>query len=145
MKKGKAMLKERKSLWIIALFIFLASCSENKNPSKFDILRIGEKSDKTIRTALPSSIDEGIKCSSYGPNCLSAHIFVIKKLEAIFVEFQNEESAKFVAEQLNAFYYKNWVFDDVAGEPILENFVTNVYKAKRMGSLTKRNIKVKIN
>ena len=47
------------------------------------------------------------------------------------VHFDSEEHARQAAFAIDQFYIRNWVFDDVAGEPVLEDFVKKAFNAKR--------------
>ena len=44
---------------------------------------------------------------------------------------ETQEQAKALAERLDLYYKYNWVFDDVAGEPVLEDFVVRAYGAAK--------------
>jgi hypothetical protein len=55
----------------------------------------------------------------------------LKNLDFIAVEFNTEAEAKYAAKKIRGYYVRNWVFDDVTGEPILEEFVSRVLDAKK--------------
>lgn len=117
--------------YIAILSIFTASCTKELKYSKEELLSLAQKGEPSVEYILPKSINEGISCSNYSEGCLSGHTVKVKSLEMIAVEFQNEEQAKYGAKKIRGFYSRNWVFDDVTGEPILEEFVSRVLNAKK--------------
>ena len=54
-----------------------------------------------------------------------------RRIDFIAIEFDTEIEALNFANQIKGFYLNNWVFDDVAGEPVLEYLAKEVFKAKR--------------
>lgn len=113
------------------LSILAASCTKELKYSKEELLSKAQAGESSVQYILPKSINEGISCSNYSEGCLSGHTVKVKNLEMIAVEFQNEEQAKYGAKKIRGFYSRNWVFDDVAGEPLLEEFVLRVLDAKK--------------
>ncbi len=55
----------------------------------------------------------------------------VRNLDLIAVEFLTEEQAKYAAKKIRGYYVGNWIFDDVTGEPILEEFVSRALDAKK--------------
>ncbi len=106
----------------------IVSCSDEIR-TKEQIYKTVKKHDPKAKIILPKSMDEGIKCTDYGPGCLAGHTVQVMGLEMIFVEFEKMEQARKVAVAIDAYYIFNWVLDDVIGEPILEKFVKDVFKA----------------
>lgn len=92
---------------------------------------MAKNADSSTTFIIPRTMAEGVRCTDYSEGCLSAHTVQVHKLEFIAVEFSNEEEAKYAAKKIRGFYSKNWVFDDVANEPWLENFVTQSLEAKK--------------
>lgn len=119
----------------VLLFIFLVfsfGCTKKeKLLNKMDILKLVWKADKTAKLIKPKDITGGIKCSNYGPGCKAGHTGRIIGLEMIFLEFDSEKNAKVEALKIDGYYYKNWVYDDVSGEPDLEKFVEKHLKGIR--------------
>tara|TARA_A100001015_G_C14807302_1_gene639410 strand:- start:241 stop:588 length:348 start_codon:yes stop_codon:yes gene_type:complete len=72
-----------------------------------------------------------IKCRKYGPGCLTGITFLVRGVAMIFVRFDTEKNARRAAIKINAYYSRNWLFDDVLGEPILEDFVIRAFGAIR--------------
>jgi hypothetical protein len=122
-------------LFIFAFFISLsilsASCTKEVKYSKEELLKKAQAADSSVQLILPRSINEGISCSVYTEGCVSGHTVKVKNLELIAVEFMTEEQAKYAAKKVRGYYSRNWLFDDVTGEPILEEFVSRVLDAKK--------------
>ena len=115
----------------VVLSILSASCTKEVRYTKEDLLAKAQAGEPSVQLILPKSINEGISCTNYTEGCVSGHTVKVKGLELIAIEFQTEEQAKYGAKKIRGFYTKNWVFDDVTGEPILEEFVSRVLDAKK--------------
>lgn len=113
------------------LSILSASCTKEVKYSKEALLKRAQAADPTVSFILPRSINDGISCSAYTDGCMSGHTVKVRNLELIAVEFGTEEQARYAARKIRGYYTKNWVFDDVTGEPILEEFVSRVLDAKK--------------
>ena len=119
-------------LSIILLTVF--SCTkEELRFSREDILRLGKKEFQNFKFVVPPRI--GIKlvdCSKYIPKCLSGYKGKAKLLEFNILEFKNSKEAMMSAKSYNGYYSRNWAFDLVTGEPILERFVKKAFNAKKV-------------
>lgn len=89
------------------------------------------KADPKANIIIPDSIDKGVKCSDYPSGCVRGYAVNIKGLKMIFVEFSSRKSARLAAEKIGEYYVENWVLDNVADEPILEDFAENELSANR--------------
>ena len=89
------------------------------------------KADPTATVLLPKSISQGVSCSDYPAGCLSAHLVQVQNLDFIAIEFNNQAQAQSAAKKINGWYSRNWIFDDVTGEPTLERFVQKALEAKK--------------
>ncbi|MFP5385937.1 MAG: hypothetical protein ACLGHN_07645 [Bacteriovoracia bacterium] len=118
-------------LIVIGLSILGASCTKELKYNKEELLKKAQQADSTVTLILPDSITTGVSCTEYTEGCLSAHIVRVQKLDFIAVEFDKEASALYAAKKFRGFYARNWFFDDVRGEPILEKFVTEKLEAKK--------------
>lgn len=58
-----------------------------------------------------------------GVNKVSAKGLAYQKLQFFALEFESEALAKAEALRLNQYYSRNWLFDRVEGEPLLEDLV----------------------
>lgn len=120
-------------LLTLILFIF-AGCSCDIHDiiiTKSMMLKLAQEEDPSVEVIIPKEITGGVKCTSYDPGCTGAFQAKVRDVEIVLVEFKEEEQARKQAYKIDQYYAKNWVFDDVTGEPVLEKFVTKVYNAKR--------------
>lgn len=111
--------------------ILSAACTKELKYSKEELLKKAQAADPSVTIVLPRSINDGISCENYTEGCTSGHTVRVKNLELIAVEFQTEAQAKYAAKKIRGYYAGNWVFDDVTGEPILEEFVSGVLDGKK--------------
>lgn len=118
-------------LIILSLSILSASCTKEVKYSKETLLSKAQAVDPTITVILPKSMAEGVTCAEYSEGCLSAHIVRVKNLDLIAVEFMSQGEAILAAKKFRGYYTHNWLLDDVAGEPVLEKFVTEHLEAKK--------------
>ncbi len=95
------------------------------------MLSKGLKYDSSVSLVLPSKMTEGVTCAEYGEACIGAHIVGVQRIQMIAVEFTDEASALAAAKKFRGYYSRNWLFDDVSGEPLLEKFVVEALEAKR--------------
>lgn len=115
----------------LCLSILSASCTKEVRYSKEQLLKRAQAADSSVTLILPRSINDGVSCSAYTDGCMSGHTVKVKNLELIAVEFGTEEQARYAAKKIRGYYTKNWVFDDVTGEPVLEEFVSRVLDAQK--------------
>lgn len=115
----------------IFLLVLLVACSKPQKWSKEKLLSMGLKKDASVSLVLPSKMTEGITCAEYGEGCVGAHIVSVQNIEMIAIEFVDEPAAMAAAKKFRGYYSRNWLFDDVTGEPILERFVTGALEAKK--------------
>jgi hypothetical protein len=120
-------------LFIPALSILIASCDEKVELkyTKEELYLKAVKIDPDIKFILPKSMSEGASCQNYSKNCVSAHFVRVQNLDLIAVEFMTEKDAVFAAKKYRGLYLRNWMFDDVIGEPILEKFMIEKLEVKR--------------
>jgi hypothetical protein len=120
-------------LKILFISLFFISCFDESVPnySRDEMLGFARAGDPTMEIKV-GTIDKAlVSCGEYKFPCKIGYMVVIKRLEmkALYYETQQEalESAKF----LKAYRARNWVFDDVIGEPILERFVQKHLHAEK--------------
>lgn len=116
---------------LILLSILAASCTKEVKYTKEALLAKAQEADSSVTYILPKSMTEGVSCNDYTEGCLSAHIVRVKDLDLIAVEFMSEAEAIHAAKKFRGYYIHNWLLDDVAGEPVLEKFVTEKLDAKK--------------
>ncbi len=125
------------TLILVSLMLFSCS-SDNENWSKFKLYEMAKKIEPNVEIILPKDIASGIQCRDYPPGCIRGMRAKLRRVVMIVVEYENEEAAKKAAFHINQFYAKNWVFDDVSGEPVLESFVQQAFGAKRPKELKEK-------
>lgn len=98
---------------------------------------MAQEFDPSVKPILPKDMNSGLKCLkesgelNYGVGCMGAFQVLVGKLEMGVIEFESEEQAKEAARNIDQYYYRNWLFDDVRNEPTLEYFVKGAFKAER--------------
>ncbi len=119
---------------LILIFIstsLLFSCSKKKEV--VDLKYTLEEFDQLAHEATPSheKAEDGLKISDYavGVNEHDSKGLVYKNLTFFAVSFESEEQARAEALRLNQYYSRNWLFDRVEGEPILEDYVITIFHA----------------
>jgi len=73
-----------------------------------------------------------INFSDYSPgvNRINSKPVIYERLDFYVIEFENETQAKNEALRLNQYYSRNWLFDKVDGEPILEDLIIVKFHAQ---------------
>lgn len=118
-------------LILVSVSILSVSCTKKLRYTKEELFSIAKSKDPTLEFILPKTINDGVQCSDYLDGCVAGHRAKVQGLEMIAVEFMTEQEARNAAKKINGYYVRNWTFDDVNGEPILEKFVQESLKAKR--------------
>jgi hypothetical protein len=118
--------------YILIFCIFLLSaCKEEVKYSKEGLYAKAKAADSSTTFILPKGINAGPSCVDYAEGCLSAHIVQVRKLDLIAVEFMTEDQAIYAAKKVKGYYIRNWMLDDVTGEPTLERFAEKSLEAKK--------------
>ncbi len=116
--------------FLIISFIILG-CTKELKYSKEQLYSKALKADSSVTFVLPKNLTDGVHCTDYTEGCVAGHNVQVRKLDFIAVEFMTEAQAIYAAKKVRGYYSRNWLFDDVAGEPILERFVTEHLEAKK--------------
>ncbi|WP_127717385.1 hypothetical protein [Halobacteriovorax sp. HLS] len=120
----------------IALFFLLlifSSCSKDLKYPASEMWSLAYKKDPSIELILVTDPARRILCENYKvKGCIvgSGKRIKVRLVELIAIEFESEKDAKAAAKAYDQYYARNWFFDDVKGEPVLEDFVKSVYDAK---------------
>jgi len=87
--------------------------------------------------------EDAIKFSDYSPgvNKLDSKTFRYNRLVFFAIAFETEEEAKSEAKRLNQYYSRNWLFDRVEGEPVLEDYVISTFNAQNPNRSVQRRPK----
>lgn len=88
--------------------------------------------------------EEAIQFSDYAPgvNKAESKSFRFERLVFYAIKFETTEEARSEAQRLNQYYARNWLFDRVEGEPLLEDFVITTFQAKNPNRQIQRKPKV---
>jgi hypothetical protein len=124
----------KKYFFLAFLALFLSfSCSKKIEPTPYEqVYEMARKFDETIYEVMIIDNHKRVICENYGLGCLegTGKRWMVRTIELPIIGFENEELAKKEAIRLNQYYYKNWLFDEIKDEPVLESFVKEVYKIK---------------
>ncbi len=124
--------------WILA-FIFLGSCTgktELPNYSNQEFLEMGREGDPDLKVIIPSDISETlVHCSDYTPSCRYGLKVIVKNVQLKALFYEQQSDALKAGLRIKGYVSRNWVLDDVAGEPILERFVEKYLKAKKASEI----------
>lgn len=114
------------SVLLLTLFV---SCSkeEPKKYTKEEMLSFCTDKDSTCTVILPKSMDQGVHCDDYGDGCIHGHMVKAREMDFIAVEYETPNQARRAAKRYHGFVTRNWLLDDVTGEPVLEKFVTEAF------------------
>jgi hypothetical protein len=75
---------------------------------------------------------------SAGVNRVNSKALIYERLSFAVLEFENSDQAKAEAMRLNQYYSRNWLFDKVEGEPLLEDLVIVKFHAINPKKYTQR-------
>lgn len=117
--------------YLLFPLLLMAACNKELKYSKEQLLKLAQEADSSVTYVLPRSMQDGINCQNYPEGCVSGHTVKVRGLEMIAVEFSTEAEAKYAALKVRGYYSRNWLFDDVKGEPLLEAFVEKHLNAKK--------------
>jgi hypothetical protein len=120
-----------KNYLLVILFSVLVACS--KKAENVELKYTLEEIDNLAHETSHSNEKNGggLKLSDYAPgvNQLESKALMYKRLTFFAVSFESTEQARSEALRLNQYYARNWLFDRVEGEPLLEDYVINSFKA----------------
>lgn len=125
-----------RSIVFFLVLLMGCSCSDPNIWSEYDLYNLAIKIEPEIEIILPKDITSGVQCRDYPPGCIRGKRAKLRRVIMTVVEFENEKAAKNAAFHINQYYAKNWVFDDISGEPVLESFVKEAF-----GAVNPKNLK----
>jgi hypothetical protein len=81
-----------------------------------------------------------INYSDYSPGVdrVNSKAMIYERLSFAAIAFETEKQAKDEALRLNQYYSRNWLFDKVEGEPLLEDLVISRFHAANPKRRTQR-------
>lgn len=119
---------------LLMTLLILISCSEKELPnySGSELLAMGRVGDPSLSLVIPKDMaTAAVNCYAYTPNCRYGYRIKLKHVEMKALFYDKQENALMAAKRARAYISRNWVFDDVTGEPILERFVVKYLDAKK--------------
>ncbi|MDO9181739.1 MAG: hypothetical protein Q7U04_04995 [Bacteriovorax sp.] len=120
-------------IFFFALILISTLFACSKKAEKVELKYSVEEIANLAHEASPSNEkgEDGLQFSDYAPgvNRLESKALMIKHLTFFAVSFQTTEEARSEAIRLNQYWARNWLFDRVEGEPILEDYVIETFKA----------------
>ncbi len=127
---------------ILLCFCFiLLSCTSDKelpNYSNQDFLAMGREGDPDLKVIIPTSITETVvNCNEYTPACRYGLKVIVKNIEMRALFYDSQKDALKAALRRKAYISRNWVLDEVNGEPVLERFAMKYLKAKKASEVKK--------
>jgi hypothetical protein len=119
-------------LALVILSLSFTSCSKEEVYTPIDMFMMATKFDPKVEEVRITDPSRSLKCSMYPDGCVenSPKRFKVRLVELIVVQYHSGAQACEAAKKLDQYYVRNWLFDDVKGEPVLEDFVKRVYKAE---------------
>lgn len=127
---------------ILALSLFIISgCSKKEvapelkyTQEEFDLIMNSTDAAPDKNTA------NAINYSDYSPGVdrVNSKALIYQRLSFAAVGFETEKQARDEAMRLNQYYSRNWLFDKVEGEPILEDLVIVKFHAVNPKRRTQR-------
>ncbi|MCY4644016.1 MAG: hypothetical protein OXB88_05305 [Bacteriovoracales bacterium] len=127
--------KGRKGVASVAhmVWVLLVGCLGQTHYSKGDLYELGKGDDPKLEIIVADKVGEGPHCRDYGQGCRGAFMVKHRGLTFICVQYEGPKEALRFARFIDAYVVRNWLLDDVAGEPVLEEFVERAFKARRPG------------
>jgi hypothetical protein len=126
-----------KTSFLVFLFssiILSCSCETQHFYTEREMWYKARDIDSTIELVGIGNADASrrILCKDYGPHCIkrSGRRILVNMVELIVIGFESEQAARTEALRIGQWYGHNWVFDDVANEPVLQDFIIKAFQAK---------------
>lgn len=124
---------EKKHLFLI-FFILLTFFSCSKKEKVVELKYTVTDIDNIAHETSPSNEkgEGAMNIADYSPgvNALESKALMYKHLSFFAVSFETTELARNEALRLNQYYSRNWLFDRVEGEPVLEDYVILKFNAQ---------------
>ncbi|MBF0359765.1 MAG: hypothetical protein HQK49_02085 [Oligoflexia bacterium] len=114
---------------LIFILLLLSSCTKKELTHEKLWAMLIEK-EPTAILLMPSQQYPAIDCKEYGEGCTYGLTANIRGIILIIVHFKEEKFAKRAAMRFHGFYTHNWLFDNISTEPLLQDFVKEVFKAE---------------
>ena len=121
--------------WAMAALLWLLwSCGESSRYSRRELFQLGRKYDPRLEILRPKKMGDWIRCFDYGRGCVNTLIMEYRGVTFICVRYEEAAQAIRFGRSIDAYIVKNWLLDDVSGEPVLEEFVQRAWRGKKAKS-----------
>lgn len=128
---------------ISAALLTGCSCSkEEETWGQVEMWKMAYSKEPTIELVFTPDTPEGrarrVLCQQYrAEGCVegSGKRIRVRLVEILVVQYEKQQQACLAALAINQWYARNWLFDDVTNEPVLIDFVKNVFRAKKPQSI----------
>lgn len=114
--------------------LLLVSCfsEEKPNYSNIEFKDMAQKGDPNMRIVVPKGLaDILVDCNQYKPRCRYGYQVIIKNIQMVALYYEDQKKALEAAKRIRGYVSRNWVLDEVTGEPVLERFVVKYLDAKK--------------
>ncbi len=128
-------------LILILSATFLSGCSCSKKEETWgqvEMWKMALSKEPSIELVFLSDTPDGrsrrVLCGQYSQDgCVegSGKRIKVRMVEILVLQFEKQKQACLAALAINQWYARNWLFDDVTNEPVLIDFVKNVFSAKK--------------
>lgn len=118
-------------IFLLAFILVSCSCSEDSPTwDKDEMLDFAREADPDMKIKIGDLSKTLVDCRDYIPRCLIGYRVVLKGLEFNALTYKDQKLAIKAAKRIRGYYSRNWVFDEVRGEPVLERIVIKYLKGK---------------
>lgn len=110
--------------YIFFLLIFMSCTKELPNYDPIQFREMARKGDPNMTVKVPKNLSEQlVDCNDYTPPCRYGLIVTVHNVEMRPLYYDDQKKALKAAKRIRGYVARNWVLDDVTGEPVLERFV----------------------
>lgn len=142
MRKSFLLLITLATLLNLALYGCSCSKEEEANWGQVEMWKLAKSKDPSIELVFLADTPEGrarrVLCQNYlmdGCVAGSGKRILVRRVEVLALQYESKEQACKAAAAIGQWYARNWLFDDVTNEPVLEDFAKKVFGAKKPASL----------
>ena len=119
---------------LVLFFIVLVGCTSEEEPlpniSQGDMFRMAKIADPNMKIEIGTMQKASVTCGDYKIPCKIGYLVKIKNMDIKVLYYLNQDRALKSAKRIRGYVSRNWVFDDVRGEPILERIIMKHMDAK---------------
>lgn len=118
---------------LLVILLILVGCTKGEpNYSPIEFKQMAEAGDPDMEIMVPKGLSEQlVDCSEYTPPCRYGLIVIVKKVKMRALFYNEQKAAIKAAKRIRGYVARNWVLDDVTGEPVLERFVVKHLNARK--------------